>query len=388
MKPAFRLFLSSVLLATLLLFPATRLLACSCAYGPPLLDTLAYADAIFSGTVTDIYTATPFTGDTITQEYVTVHVKQTWKGPSNQVLTLTNFPGCPYDFTIGKAYLIFASGQEGQLYVSLCNRIQPLEKAAQDISVLADVFASIPHLQYQTPATVTVRGYTQIPIKADQISVRFLLTKPQTAERPSDAQQERFVAKLSEKGISQAMLAFGGVYGDQNSFNFTVNQEKIANNDTAAFLGVLNQTQVALTHDDLIPIKQVEVMFSLEDCTRSAAQVKRQALFNARTQAELLADSIGGRLGGIVGITDNSPLPNFSANEYPICGTILTGKWYTLPLNRALDQATTLNTAVNLSVTFGIEQAVSGVQKLPELLRNQTATPTPDAISPLATPAH
>jgi hypothetical protein len=131
--------LAAVLLAALLA-PATRLAyACSCAEPDPPQLALDKAAAVFAGQVRRV----DLTAGTLisSNDPVTVgfDVRQVWKGPVAATLaaqTARSDASCGYSFMAGQAYLIYASGSESNLQVTLCSRTRPLGNAAEDLAVL------------------------------------------------------------------------------------------------------------------------------------------------------------------------------------------------------------------------------------------------------------
>jgi hypothetical protein len=132
--------LLSAALLVALLAPATRLAyACSCAAPDPPQLALEKAAAVFEGEVksVDVPAGTMISGnDPVT---VLFDVRQVWKGPVAATLaaqTARSDASCGYSFLAGQAYLVYASGSELNLQVSLCSRTRPVGDAAEDLAVL------------------------------------------------------------------------------------------------------------------------------------------------------------------------------------------------------------------------------------------------------------
>jgi hypothetical protein len=119
----------------LTLYFATHLdaaVACSCLQpGPPALE-LSRADAVFSGTVTDISPSGEY------QKTVTFDVDKTWKGINNATIivsTSADGASCGNSYEVGQAWLVYAYGK-GNLSTNLCSRTTPITRAQEDLKVL------------------------------------------------------------------------------------------------------------------------------------------------------------------------------------------------------------------------------------------------------------
>lgn len=113
--------------------PATAW-ACSCIPpGPPSAE-LDGATAVFSGEVIQIEgSADPVR--------VTLQVDTVWKGLQHTTLTVTtarDSASCGYGFKEGESYLVYATGVEDGLQVSLCSRTQHLSSAQEDLTALGE----------------------------------------------------------------------------------------------------------------------------------------------------------------------------------------------------------------------------------------------------------
>jgi hypothetical protein len=136
-----KLLLLCLLVTSMVLVDAPRLLACSCALpGSPAAE-LAQATAVFAGVVTEVETpaGSVLRGDDPVT--VTFQVAQVWKGPRRQTLTVTtasDSAACGYNFTVDEAYLVYAHGATDALSVSLCSRTAPLVNALADLYALGE----------------------------------------------------------------------------------------------------------------------------------------------------------------------------------------------------------------------------------------------------------
>ena len=114
--------------------------ACSCVGPDEPLDALAKATAVFSGVVVsmDYQYSGPVqsSADLVT---VTLKVDEVWKGPEEAFLSIStavSSVSCGYEFQPGQSYLVYASGPEDQMEVSLCSRTKPRVMASDDYEVL------------------------------------------------------------------------------------------------------------------------------------------------------------------------------------------------------------------------------------------------------------
>jgi hypothetical protein len=97
------------------------------------------SSAVFSGEVVEL-----------SKDKIKVKVNKILKGIAAEEVTLsywyyvkekgkTYIDVCPYDFKIGKSYLVYADIFESVLQVYGCSRTQPLNEAERDIRVLDDL---------------------------------------------------------------------------------------------------------------------------------------------------------------------------------------------------------------------------------------------------------
>lgn len=114
--------------------------ACSCIPPGPPEEELNESDAVFAGSVTTIEDRS--SGGIVSSSrplYVTFDVTETWKGPSNTMLTVitaASSASCGYPFQEGQKYLVYAYSRNDDLHVSLCSRTAPLSEAQQDLNAL------------------------------------------------------------------------------------------------------------------------------------------------------------------------------------------------------------------------------------------------------------
>lgn len=140
---------STILLVSILLVMGAReSQSCSCETPLPPLDAMNQSDGTFLGAVTSIETIGSDTR-------VRVRLSKTYKGPASESMIIrASSPSlCDFQFETGKAYLIFASRQEGEWTVSLCSRTQALPQAQADITVLDQ---AVPTKEWSSEETAEV----------------------------------------------------------------------------------------------------------------------------------------------------------------------------------------------------------------------------------------
>lgn len=134
MRPFALAFVLAALAAAVVVHPPKPAYACSCMMPPQPLEARDQAQAVFSGTVSDVQ---PGKDGVL----VTFDVARVWKGPDDARLTLTT-PGssasCGVEFAPGEEYLVYGFVQDGQLSTNLCTRTAPLANAADDITALGE----------------------------------------------------------------------------------------------------------------------------------------------------------------------------------------------------------------------------------------------------------
>ena len=132
-----RIFAGAILL-TLCLAPTAG--ACSCAPIGPACQAVwsDHIAAVFVGTVTSSWPATPFSTGFSRLE-VRLSVKEAFVGVEGSVVTVfteSSESACGFSFRRGETYLVYASRFEGQLTVSLCSRTFLAKYRDEDLSYL------------------------------------------------------------------------------------------------------------------------------------------------------------------------------------------------------------------------------------------------------------
>ena len=94
------------------------------------------AQAVFSGKVLKIKKSKSFN-----ELQVTFRVSETWKGATTERIVVTTeslcCSGCPYNFNVGKTYLVYAYTWEGSaLGTNQCTRTKKMSEAERDLKVL------------------------------------------------------------------------------------------------------------------------------------------------------------------------------------------------------------------------------------------------------------
>jgi hypothetical protein len=110
-------------------------------------DELALATAVFAGTVADVQLPGGVVQSSADPTQIILEVSQVWKGPefTNLVVsTAQSSASCGFEFEFGRDYLVYASGDETNLQVSLCSRTRLLDDAEEDLTELGEAI---------TPAT-------------------------------------------------------------------------------------------------------------------------------------------------------------------------------------------------------------------------------------------
>lgn len=97
------------------------------------------SDAIFEGRVELIETAKAGATGSADALRVDLAVVRRFKGGDAerlQVQTRADGPACGYGFERGKSYLVYASLNDGQLWVTRCSRTRPIAEAEEDLGAL------------------------------------------------------------------------------------------------------------------------------------------------------------------------------------------------------------------------------------------------------------
>lgn len=126
--------LSLTLLGSVAFLP-NHAYACGCRIGVTLQESMDYADAVFTGKVTDISAANEM------EITATVSIGYSWKGLNPMVREITVSTNadsnmCGYHFEKDKEYLMFANNGESGLYVTHCSHTKLLESAQEDLAAL------------------------------------------------------------------------------------------------------------------------------------------------------------------------------------------------------------------------------------------------------------
>jgi hypothetical protein len=137
-----RTLLFLMILSSILVNSPKRALACACMASPSITTALADATAVFTGRITRLeLTNNPFTDGFDTRIKVTIETARVWKGPRYLrlvVYTHQSSASCGYPFNLGEEYLVYAHGEENNLYVGLCSLTKPLNNATADLQALGN----------------------------------------------------------------------------------------------------------------------------------------------------------------------------------------------------------------------------------------------------------
>ena len=139
------------LVAVQLATGAGRAHACSCVEPAPPLDALEGAAAVFTGTVVsfETYTFEVDFGSDRSESYwsVEIEVDTVWKGPVTTTTYVYIWHGaaCGFDwFVEGKDFIVYAFQRDfpgvdaDTLFVSLCSRSAPIDRAEEDLQALGE----------------------------------------------------------------------------------------------------------------------------------------------------------------------------------------------------------------------------------------------------------
>ena len=130
---------------------AGRAHACSCVEPAPPLEALEGAAAVFSGTVRsfETYTFEVDFGSDRSESYwsVEIEVDTVWKGPVTTTTYVYIWHGaaCGFDwFVEGEDFIVYAFKRDfpgldaDTLFVSLCSRSAPIDRAEEDLQALGE----------------------------------------------------------------------------------------------------------------------------------------------------------------------------------------------------------------------------------------------------------
>lgn len=123
--------------------PPSTFADCPCPeYSDPLVS-LEQSTAVFSGRVLTIHDdsdVSPITGTGMKK--VDFRVDRGWKGIERtriSVSTSNSSAACGYEFSTGEEYLVYASGEKGDLQVSLCSRTQTaIDVGSEELAALGE----------------------------------------------------------------------------------------------------------------------------------------------------------------------------------------------------------------------------------------------------------
>jgi uncharacterized protein YggE len=170
------------------------------------------------------------------------------------------------------------------------------------------------------PATVSVNGQGTVDVEPDTASVQVGVD---VIEGTLDAAQANATAQAT--AIIDAVKAAGIADDDIQTTNFSVFIMRNYDNEgnPAEIQGYQISNQVNVTIRDIEAVGDIldavvdaganniyGITFYVDDPTSAASQARRQAVENARTKAEELADAAGMTLGRVVSISESfAPVP-------------------------------------------------------------------------------
>lgn len=121
-----------IVVAAVLLGPLNEAAACTCLPPGPVEEAFERAEAVFVGTIVKAQRQERFLK-------MAVEVKGSWKGVDGgevELWTAQDTAACGYPFERDAAYIIYASNNDGQLWVSLCSRSRPLVGNEEELRAL------------------------------------------------------------------------------------------------------------------------------------------------------------------------------------------------------------------------------------------------------------
>lgn len=149
MKVVRALLLAVLVTPSLVVLSTTQALACSCI--PPGPDKVAIedADAVFSGTVSDIEDGVDIGFDNVTWSFA---VDRVYKGAEvtedQDVTSQTQSAACGVIFKEEKRYAIFAYENKGKLVTNICMNTRPL---AEGKDLKLEPIATFDNMQDEAP---------------------------------------------------------------------------------------------------------------------------------------------------------------------------------------------------------------------------------------------
>jgi hypothetical protein len=124
---------TSILLLFVIFTGIRHVTACSCVGPPTVQESLARADAVFTGEVTRVSAITPYSGR------ATMKVERTWKGIHAPVVTMAaRSSTCDVTFALGQRWLIYANNDGTYYRTDACSRSRLLRSShvQQDLQEL------------------------------------------------------------------------------------------------------------------------------------------------------------------------------------------------------------------------------------------------------------
>ncbi len=113
--------------------------ACECGTPGPC-QALSYADAVFTGVVTDVSAVLTPDGNSETGTVTTFVADRSFVGPTGMVVLKSRLSSCEFQFRVGERYLVYARrASDGSLTTSLCSRTNLLANADQDLAFLTSL---------------------------------------------------------------------------------------------------------------------------------------------------------------------------------------------------------------------------------------------------------
>ena len=128
------------MVATIAVVAPTPAGACSCAPPSTEVEAFTLADAVFVGSVEQIYDAR--TGDSGNPQVVVMRVSDVYKGDVTEtqgIVTSADGASCGFDFVVGEAYVVFSAStdrtDEGFYESALCDGTRLLGDDTPELSV-------------------------------------------------------------------------------------------------------------------------------------------------------------------------------------------------------------------------------------------------------------
>ena len=372
MKLMRRVLLPLCLLTSLLLFDTTRVAACTCVVDVPFITRVTDTDAIFTGKV--MASAEGASG-------IPIMVTKSWKGVNEPTVTIAvGHSSCSFFFETNKEYLIFATEVGSQLRTGLCNGNQPLETAGKTVVLLDTLLPPSPLLALHPAATITVHGENTYLSETDQLSVRFVHDDDSVVDVDQEQHRTQLQDALRVNQVPASLLE--SLYSDGRDFYLTFMHDQFTDDELVILLEQLTQNEAKIIQESQLPLRRIEVMAGLSDCTLPVASAQRSALWDAKARADLLAGLVGGRLDSIVAVTEERVNGALSGSD--LCNALRWREWHELPLATDLSAMMQITLPVSLQVTIAIKPLLTSASVMHKEVELPTTTPA--ALSPLATP--